>query len=705
MYSKYLAALPSAAACVPVSLCHARHFPCVCACMQLHKYQQQVQLLEQLLQAFHGHSPGTPCLPLMTSTPKPLPTTQPINSPMPSASPPAIMQGMNISPTAAVGTPSHAMAQQQLQQLPPTPQQQQLAPPQQQPLPPPSFPSQYAVQPPLADGMQPQAVAAGAGTSEAHPTNMSDSAALASTSSPGIAPTAAPNVLDAAAAPHAGIVTVENTSGPTAPSHEVHISITVPPEPGSITVGSPPIVARSPASVLPTPSANAVMSPSTHGQPNPLQLPSAAVPSALVHVPPPINIMSPQHAAHQHALAQQQGLVPPPALTPLPIALPSPAAAINPQGNAPSLQQILQAIGQSTSNVAALRVACKMAEDQVETSHRHLVDRDRAMKYMQEQIERFQAINNEVTNKLREQELKTIDEHFKLEHSYKQVLMFQQLKDEQSVIIAGYEEKLKVFEQLLNVADVRATQSEETLAELLYELKTLRTSNQILQNSFNHVLRQYETAVDNNALLSKDFASLQNKYDQLCAAGAGGANNTATNLPLELHNSLSSNSLCTTPSAAQDSPHVLTSLASPSSLFHNDPASSFTVPMTPPALQTSLSMTSPLANAHSSSSAQRLHHAYLSAFAENAELRKQLLDKVAIQTRMQIALTQLSKYAARQQQQQQEAAPSPTANSQQDTLHAGTAADAMDIDAAPHTHQVKGNHIASHSHTGNGIVQ
>ena len=166
-----------------------------------------------------------------------------------------------------------------------------------------------------------------------------------------------------------------------------------------------------------------------------------------------------------------------------------------PSSSNPSLTDLMNSIYSSTSTIANLQMALKLHEEQLESSNRQLIDRDRAMKYMQEQIERFSNLNHELNYKLKQSENLTLEERSKLEQSYKQILFAQKQKDEQATIIGGYEEKLKVFEQLLNVADVRATSAEETVAEMLAELKSTRLANQILQTSFNKLMKEYERSV------------------------------------------------------------------------------------------------------------------------------------------------------------------------------------------------------------------
>jgi hypothetical protein len=166
-----------------------------------------------------------------------------------------------------------------------------------------------------------------------------------------------------------------------------------------------------------------------------------------------------------------------------------------PSGPNPSLHELLASIHSSTTTIANLQMALKLHEEQLESSNRQLIDRDRAMKYMQEQIERFSNLNHELNYKLKQSENLTLEERAKLEQSYKQILFAQKQKDEQATIIAGYEEKLKVFEQLLNVADVRATGAEENVAEMLSELKSTRMANQVLQTGYNKLLKEYERAV------------------------------------------------------------------------------------------------------------------------------------------------------------------------------------------------------------------
>ena len=166
-----------------------------------------------------------------------------------------------------------------------------------------------------------------------------------------------------------------------------------------------------------------------------------------------------------------------------------------PTGPNPSLSELLTSIHSSTTTIAHLTMTLKLHEEQLESSNRQLIDRDRAMKYMQEQIERFSNLNHELNYKLKQSENLTLEERAKLEQSYKQILFAQKQKDEQATIIDGYEMKLKVFEQLLNVADVRATGAEENVGEMLAELKSTRMSNQILQAGYNKLLREYERSV------------------------------------------------------------------------------------------------------------------------------------------------------------------------------------------------------------------
>jgi hypothetical protein len=71
-------------------------------------------------------------------------------------------------------------------------------------------------------------------------------------------------------------------------------------------------------------------------------------------------------------------------------------------------------------------------------------------------------------------ECSAIDERTKLELSIKQLQLLNKQKEEQSLVMNGYEEKLKIFEQLLNVADSRASCSEDSLRTILHELTTLK---------------------------------------------------------------------------------------------------------------------------------------------------------------------------------------------------------------------------------------
>lgn len=147
-------------------------------------------------------------------------------------------------------------------------------------------------------------------------------------------------------------------------------------------------------------------------------------------------------------------------------------------------------------------MSLKLHEEQLESSNRHLIDRDRAMKYMQEQIERFSNLNHELNFKLKSSENLTLEERAKLDQSYKQILFGQKGKEEQDVIIRGYDEKLKVFEQLLNVADVRATSAEDHVAETHVELKASRMAAQILQSAYNKLMREYERVVHEKFVMS-----------------------------------------------------------------------------------------------------------------------------------------------------------------------------------------------------------
>jgi len=97
--------------------------------------------------------------------------------------------------------------------------------------------------------------------------------------------------------------------------------------------------------------------------------------------------------------------------------------------------------------------------------------------------------------KLKAAETLTLEERAKLEQSYKQILFAQRQKEEQAALIVSYEEKLKVFEQLLNVADVRAAAAEEHVSECMQTVKTSRMASQVLQLAYNKIVKEYERAV------------------------------------------------------------------------------------------------------------------------------------------------------------------------------------------------------------------
>jgi hypothetical protein len=160
-----------------------------------------------------------------------------------------------------------------------------------------------------------------------------------------------------------------------------------------------------------------------------------------------------------------------------------------------SVADLLSSIHSATTTIAQLSMSLKLHEEQLESSNRHLIDRDRAMKYMTEQIERFSNLNHELNYKLKAAENLTLEERAKLEQSYKQILFAQRQKDEQSSLLLSYEEKLKVFEQLLNVADVRASAAEEHVADMLQTVKTSRMAGQVLQIAYNKLVKEYEQAV------------------------------------------------------------------------------------------------------------------------------------------------------------------------------------------------------------------